>query len=157
MPKNRLFALAWVAALSAVSLGVGAFLIDPNAPRWKSILPTGSIAFAAAGVMFSLAGFLYAQARDKAETDEKRSLFYLDSCVKAYKEAKALLADGNNDRATWIAAARALVHANTLSKNVTLKAHLIVLELNQMKYRRVFHGYLADKPGAFFGSGANLR
>lgn len=150
MPKGLLFALAWIAVFFAIDLGIYLLLIDPNAPRWKPILSTGSIAFAAAGVLLSLAAFLYAQGRDKGETDEKRSLFYLESASKAYEEAKELLADGNNDRATWIAAARALAHANTLSKNVTLKAHRIVLDLNQMKYRWLLHGYLANKQSFFF-------
>ena len=87
--------------------------------------------------------------------DDKRSLFYLESAVKAYEEATNLLGDGNNDRVIWIAAARALVQAATLSKNVKLKAHRIVLELNLMKCRRLLYGYLAKPSYFFYGAKAH--
>ena len=58
--------------------------------------------------------------------------------------------DGNSDRGTWIAAGRALAHAKQLSIRITVDAHLRVLELHKLKYRRFFHETLADKPASFF-------
>ncbi len=103
-----------------------------------------------AGVLVALGAQLLTQGKNISETNEKRSLFYLDSCVKAYEEARSLLSDGNNDRATWIAAGRALIHAKELAMSVTEDAHLRVLELHRLKYRSFFHRSLADKTAAFF-------
>ena len=103
-----------------------------------------------AGVLLALAGHLFTQARTATESTEKRSQFYLDSCVKAYEEARNLLLDQNNDRVTWIAAGRALMHAKELSSCITVDAHLRVLELHKLKYRASFHDVLAGKPAAFF-------
>ncbi len=91
-----------------------------------------------AGVLVALGAQLLTQSKNIGEVNEKRSLFYLDSCVKAYEEARNLLSDGNNDRATWIAAGRALMHAKELATSVTEDAHLRVLELHRLKYRSFF-------------------
>lgn len=103
-----------------------------------------------AGILIALGAQLLAQGKNISEANEKRSLFYLDSCVKAYEEANSLLSDENNDRVKWIAAGRALIHAKELVTNVTEDAHLHVLELHKLKYRNFFHGALADKTAAFF-------
>ena len=121
-----------------VSFWIPSSVFDPL----KSALP--------AGVLIALAGHLFTQARGARDSIEKRSQFYLESCVMAYEEARNLLLDGNNDRITWIAAGRALMHAKQLSSTVTVDAHRRVLELHKLKYRRFFHEALADKPASFF-------
>ena len=103
-----------------------------------------------AGVLVALGAQLLTQGKNFSDVSEKRSLFFLESCVKAYEEARNLLQDGNNERVKWIAAGRALVHAKELAANVSDDAHLRVLELHKLKYRGFFHGALADKPAAFF-------
>ena len=67
-------------------------------------------------LLLALGGLLLSRARELEDAQEKRSLFYLESCVRAYEEAWNLLCDGNNDRGTWIAAARALKHAQNLRR-----------------------------------------
>lgn len=135
--------LGWViiavaGGMIVVSFWIPSSVFDPL----KSALP--------AGILIALAGHLFAQARAARESTENRSQFYLESCVLAYEEAKSLLLDGNNDRVTWIAAGRALEHAKQLSLRVTVDAHLRVLELQKLKYRRFFHEILADKHASFF-------
>jgi hypothetical protein len=103
-----------------------------------------------AGVLVALGAQLLTQGKNFSDVSEKRSLFFLESSVKAYEEARNLLQDGNNERIKWIAAGRALVHAKKLAANVTEDAHLRVLELHKLNYRGFFHGALADKPAAFF-------
>lgn len=103
-----------------------------------------------AGVLVALGAQLLTQAKNFSDKQENRSLFYLDSCVKAFEEAKLLLQDGNNDRAKWIAAGRALVHARELASNVSRDSHLRVLELHKLKYRRIFNGAISEKPASFF-------
>ncbi len=105
---------------------------------------------APAGLLLAIGGTFLAKSRELEDATEKRSLFYLDSCTAALEEARLLLADGNNDRATWIAAARALKHAQALAKQVTLDAHLRALELRRLKYRRFFSDAIRERPAAFF-------
>jgi len=140
---NLLRGLGWVlillaAALVAYPLFVPLIKFDPL----MNALP--------AGVLVALGAQLLTQGKNFSDVIEKRSLFFLESCVKAYEEARNLLQDGNNERVRWIAAGRALVHAKELGANVTEGAHLRVLELHKLKYRGFFHGALEDKPAAFF-------
>jgi len=103
-----------------------------------------------AGILVALASQLLSQGKNIRDAEEKRSLFYLESCVDAFEEASKLLQDGNNDRAMWIAAGRALVHAKELAESVTEDTHLRVLELRRLKYRSIFHDAISDKPASFF-------
>ena len=103
-----------------------------------------------AGLLLTLGGILLAKSREATDAQEKRSLFCLDSCVAAYEEARNLLVDGDNDRGRWIAAARALKHAQKLSKAVTVDAHLRALEVHHLKYRKFFYDILSPKSAAFF-------
>lgn len=85
----------------------------------------------------------------KLEVDERRSLFNLEASIKAYQKALELLEDGNNDRATWIRAARILKHGKQLASGVTVEAHKLALELSLLDYRTAFRKIL-DQPAAFF-------
>lgn len=87
--------------------------------------------------------------RRREDKLEARSQFYLDASVKGYEEARKLLADGNNDRVTWIQAARALKHAQALSKGIVTDHHQRLLELHRIDYRVFFHQAL-EQPAAFF-------
>jgi hypothetical protein len=143
--------LAWLnIVLALVIVAGGVFVLFVGAEQWQRVLPVFAIALATAGVLLTLAGHLFAQARDVNEARDKRSLFYFQSCLTAYEEAQALLEDGNNDRVTWIAAGRALGHAKELSKLITQDPHLRALELHQLKYRGFFYGCLQPKTAAFF-------
>lgn len=103
-----------------------------------------------AGVLVALGAQLFTQSKNLRDIREKRSLFFLASCVEAYEEARKLLQDGNNERVRWIAAGRALNHAKELASNVSEDTHCRVLELHKLKYRGFFHGALSEKPAAFF-------
>lgn len=102
------------------------------------------------GIMLALGAQLLTQAKNINDRKEKRSQFFLDSCVEAYEEARKLLQDGNNERGTWIAAGRALIHAKKLADSVSEDTHRLVLEIHQSKYRGCFHDALAKKTAAFF-------
>ena len=90
---------------------------------WVLILlsPIGILDSAVAmGVLIALGGLFINQAQIAEEVKVKQSQSYLDSCVKAFEEARSLLIDGNNERATWIAAGRALMLAKEFSNGVTV-------------------------------------
>lgn len=142
---------AWaLVCFAGVTASSGILLVVAGDEEWRQVLPVATLAFVASGVLLTLAGHLFTQARDVKEAKERRSAFYLDSCVKAYEEARTLLADDNNDRVTWIAAARSLGHAKALANGVTEDAHQRVLELHRLKYRTFFDSCLRNKPAAFF-------
>jgi hypothetical protein len=117
---------------------------------WKDRLSLASSGVVAAGLLTTLGALLLSKSHEAGEAAERRSLFYLESCNRAYEEAWALLKDGNNERAKWIAAARALTHANLLSAKVTSEAHFKVLEVYRLKYRRLFSELIRGKPAASF-------
>src|SRR3989338_4955553 len=72
-----------------------------------------------AGILVALGAQVLSQGKNMRDASEKRSLFYLESCVKAYEEASKILQDGNNERVKWIGAGRALGHAKELATRVT--------------------------------------
>ena len=135
--------LGWLLVVVAagvllVSPFVSASAFDPL----KNALP--------AGVLVALAANLLTQAKNIADANEKRSAFHLESAVKAYEQAKALIQDGSNDRARWIEAGRCLGHAKVLTAGVTIDSHQRVLEFNRLKYRTFFSQLLSERPASFF-------
>jgi hypothetical protein len=103
-----------------------------------------------AGILVALGAQLFSQGKNMRDTSERRSLFYLESCVTAYEEASKILQDGNNERVKWIGAGRALGHAKELATMVTEDTHLRVLELHRLKYRNIFNDAISEKTPAFF-------
>lgn len=87
------------------------------------------------------------------EVAERRSLFNLESAIEAMERAKLLLRDHNNDRKTWIEAARLLGHAKVLAEGVTIDCHERVLEASKLRYRSFFSDLLENKTAAFFYGG----
>jgi hypothetical protein len=139
----------WVLVGASVGLFLGALYFALWVPQ-VSVPALSAMVAVPGGVLLTLGGLLLTKSKESADSEEKRSLFYLDSCTKAYEEARSLLEDGNNDRATWIASARALKHARKLATEIRVDPHRRVLELQQLKYRRFFAELLRDKPAQFF-------
>lgn len=100
-------------------------------------------------LFISLSAALFTQKNKYDDSRKETSKFHLDYSVRAYEEAVSLLSDGNNQRVIWIAAARAITIASELADKVELSEHKKVLELEQMRYRRTFSGFL-QRPAAFF-------
>lgn len=96
--------------------------------------------------------------RNESEYQEKvsRSLFNLENATHAYAEAQTLLDDGNNDRVTWIRAARMLKIAKKLADDISIENHKNILEVRQMKIRQFFRNLLVNKNPAFFYGVKNI-
>ncbi len=142
--KVLLTRMGWLFIVSALFYVIGfllSYIIVLDLPT-DNLLP--------AVILVAIGTQLFVQAKNIGDTNEKRSLFYLESCVLAYKEANDLLRDGNNNRVKWIAAGRALEHATTLATGVKENAHCHVLELHQLKYRLIFHDAIDNKTASFF-------
>jgi len=142
------------------------WVIPPGGFGKFGIAERGQIgdAFGALNALFSSLGFagilltLYLQKKDMAiqaakddeEVAERRSLFNLDASIQAYSQALGLLRDGNNNRATWIRAARILKHGKVLASAVTVDAHKRALDLRLLDVRSEFRDILEHKPAEFF-------
>jgi len=103
-----------------------------------------------------LSQFEFQRNESKSQEVESRSLFNLENSTLAYDEAQSLLSDGNNDRVTWIRAARMLKIAKMLADDITIENHKNILEVRQLKYRQSFHNLLVNaKPEFFYGVSPN--
>ena len=92
------------------------------------------------------------------ERKYSKSEFCLQSALEGFKEAYDLLSNHNNDRVTWVAAARTLKRANTISEDVSNRSHLAFLNIQKDKYRRLFSdvlGYRGSQRTAAFFYGAD--
>lgn len=135
--------LAWFLIASAVVvLFLGCVLPEWMLNALKNAVP--------AGLLVALAGNLFTQGKNAQDNTEKRSAFFLEASIKAYEQARLLLENSNNDRATWIEAARCLAHAKVLGDGITLDAHRRILELNRLKYRSFFHQVLTSRSATVF-------
>jgi hypothetical protein len=104
---------------------------------------------ATGGILFALGAFV-------SQNENNRSRFYLDEARKGLQSAKNLLEDGNNDRRTWILAARTLAHTADLAKSITVHEHQLVYDLDRDSNRPFFHDRLLanrpDQASFFMGS-----
>jgi hypothetical protein len=64
-----------------------------------------------------------------------RSRFALESALAAYEQGLALLEDGNNNRVTWVTAARVLERAKEITSAITSPVHSAVMEIQRERYR----------------------
>lgn len=142
--RKFLFTVGWLLMLGSLSVLARALFLE------SSLQAAFGTAAVGAGVLLALAGNIFTQAKSISDAEEKRSLFNLDGFRLAFEHALSLLSDGNNDRATWIEAARSLAHGDELAKSISVKEHRRVLDLERLKYRGSFHGILAGKPADFF-------
>lgn len=91
-----------------------------------------SATLATAGAALLALGIYVGQ--DESGTSE----FYLERSIEGLKKAYDLLRDNNNDRATWVLAARILARSRELSNLVSLESHRKFLNVEQDYYRLRF-------------------
>ncbi|MEK9629308.1 MAG: hypothetical protein VW455_09845 [Nitrospinota bacterium] len=109
--------------------------------------------------IIAFGGFIFQISVHKRKWDSDESRFRLTSALDAFAEAHKLLKDGNNDRITWISAARALKRGKNIAKDITEKVDKDVLEVQLDRYRIIFSQILgADdlKKGIEFFKGELL-
>ena len=70
-----------------------------------------------------------------ANIKQERSKFALESALDAYEHGLALLEDGNNNRVTWVTAARILERANEITSAISSPVHKAVMEVQRERYR----------------------
>jgi len=70
-----------------------------------------------------------------ANLKQDQSRFALESALAAYEHGLALLEDGNNNRVTWVTAARILERANEITSAISSPVHTAVMEVQRERYR----------------------
>lgn len=122
--------------------------------NWQTVANVAT----ALALLVAAGAFIWQIYSHRQERRYINSSFALESARTSLDEAVKLLSDKNNDRITWIAAARILRRAVEISSKVTETVHVDVLEVQLERYRRVFGQILGfddtHKNAAFFyGSG----
>lgn len=96
-----------------------------------------------------------------ANLKQERSKFALESALAAYEHGLTLLEDGNNNRVTWITAARILQRANEIAAAISSPVHIAVMEVQHERYREqasTILGYRdTSKDISFFRGGHTAR
>jgi hypothetical protein len=162
MNRKILFAGAFV---TTIFLGFSIYILQYfEFPLTNTTAGTFGDAFGVLNCLFSGLGFVAVlvtlwqqqrqidtQAAELIEEKQKeRSKFNLDTSLEAYQQACSLLENFNNDRETWIRAARLVLHGKKLAEGVTIDEHRRVLEYRRLEYRAFFSKLLATHGGAFF-------
>lgn len=75
------------------------------------------------------------KSRQDAEDTDKRSLFFFEQAKLGLEEVYDMLKDQNNDRVTWIRAARDLLRARNLGESITVKEYQVAYRLTEEKIR----------------------
>lgn len=129
-------------------------MIDIN---WQTV---SNVATALA-LLVAGGAFIWQIISRRQEKKYTNSSFALNSALASFDEVVKLLSNSNNDRITWIAAARILRRAVDISTKITEAVHLDVLGVQLERYRRVFGEILGlDDPhrtAAFFYGSENPR
>jgi hypothetical protein len=72
---------------------------------------------------------------EKEKKEKENSAFYLEKSISELNNVYDLLKDKNNDRVTWILAARVLKMALELSENITQESHKKFYKLNELQLK----------------------
>jgi hypothetical protein len=134
-------ALVFAFILGELKLPNKVFLMSPETIKQLVSLAPWVLAIVA------IAGLLYQIKLNNSKWARDESKFCLSSALEAFEEAYKLLADGNNNRVTWISAARALKRGQNMTSGITQQVHKDVLEVQLDRYRNLFAQILgADNP-----------
>jgi len=112
-----------------------------------------SLLLAAGGLIWQIRSYRKDRAYEK-------SRFALESALQSFDEALRVLSDGNNNRVTWISAARIISRGQHLAKAATEPVHADLLAVQMERYRREFGKVLGfDNPeqGAWFFYGSQMK
>lgn len=75
------------------------------------------------------------KSRQEIEDTDKRSLFFFEQAKLGLEEVYDMLKDKNNDRVTWVRAARDLLRARSIGKAIAVKEYQEAYRLTEEKIR----------------------
>jgi len=79
--------------------------------------------------------FYNQKTRQDIEDTDKRSLFFFEQAKLGLEEVYDMLKDQNNDRVTWVRAARDLLRARSIGKSISVKEYQEAYRLTEDKIR----------------------
>lgn len=143
-----ILALAVLSVLVAALCGTYILVFDPsntlNIAQRLSLLPATAVS---AGVLVAILTF--ARERKKQELERQRhvSEVFLDRVKDGFKTVIDLLSDQNNNRVTWVRAARTLLKSLELKTQISSDEYKIACELEEERARNELYTILslADK------------
>lgn len=74
---------------------------------------------------------------EQEKIKREESQFFLETSLKEIKNVYDLLKDKNNNRSTWILAARVLKNALAISKKISLDSHKEVYKLKELQIKHI--------------------
>ncbi|MCG7988841.1 MAG: hypothetical protein JAY64_07160 [Candidatus Thiodiazotropha weberae] len=91
--------------------------------------------FIGSGVFFAGSAYYNSIKRQRIEDDKNQSKVLLDYASENFDRVTNLLRDKNNDRVTWIRAARILLDTSSLKKNITSPEYIKAYEIEEFECR----------------------
>lgn len=143
----------WILGLGSGFLALGLALLLASI---TGIAAAGDQLATAGAGLTAAGGIMIAMAQSAVAAEDRRSLFHLEEARGSVSKAFHLLADGNNDRATWTLAARLLARGKELTAEITSASHRQVLEadmdVRRVDFARLLHANAPDRAAFFMGS-----
>lgn len=115
-----------------------------NPPNLR-LLPTIAIS---SGVLIGILTWFREKSKLRAEKDRHTSEVMLKEVKKGFKATVLLLSDMNNNRETWIRAARTLLKSLALKKSIVSKEYLKAYALEEERTRNALYEILSLKNGS---------
>lgn len=95
------------------------------------------------GVLVALLTYIREKDKQGKELEDRRSGFFFEQAKSGLEEVYDLLKNQNNDRVTWIRAARVLLHSLSLSKQITVSEYNEAYRLLEETIRHKLIGVLS--------------
>ncbi|MEX0899798.1 MAG: hypothetical protein WD081_03810 [Gammaproteobacteria bacterium] len=112
----------------------------PRLAQW-AYLPTIAIS---AGVLVALLSFERERRKHESENERMRSRIFLERAASAFEAVCRLLGNRNNDRMTWVRAARTLLRAVQLGKKIRDPDYKLAYELEADRARNDLYNSLTS-------------
>ena len=108
------------------------FLIEsaPSVEKWLPKTPFVNLSAMAISSAALIALFAYSRGKKQS-----RSEFFFEQASQGLDEVYDLLKDQNNDRIIWVRAARSLIQAQNLSKEIALEEYQFAYRLHEHRVR----------------------
>lgn len=111
----------------------------------EKVLPALSDLFVTIGVIVAVVVYLTNVVWRKNDKEEHSSEFHLNRALEGLQIFYDLLKDRNNERVTWIQAARVLLDNNRVSERITTDTHRVIYEQKKDHIRHKLYEVLHPK------------
>jgi len=123
--------------------------------NWETVANVAT----AIALVIATGAFIWQIYSHRQEKAYEKSQFALQSFLDSHNQVLKLLSDGNNNRVTWVMAARIIERANNISSNISEQVHIDLLEIHKERYRSemaIIFGYMQPEKGGWFFYGSDV-